>query len=349
MKGISDWHPPFYILCLKLIVGIIQSPYAVVCVQYLFFAYVFIHGITLLYKNRGVSFTWLIILTLVTIINCGNMVHFTTIWKDIPYAICVLWLTVILAYILWEDKQIKWYRMLELILALVGTCLFRQNGIVPYILVSILLVCMFRKRYKILTSVIVAFILILLIKIPLYQHIGIVHNQDGGIYIGLGQDIMGVYYNGGNLSEDGMEIVTILSNMDVNSYVYSPYRSDASYGLNVSKLKFIRAYTDTFFKNPVLMIRTIMCRLDAVWNIFMGQDGRLDLVGYTGTTDYYEKWVNLWGKRKDNFITELIQRWVSYSISNPILNTIQWRSGLWFLLVVFSFLLMCWRKKIDIS
>lgn len=342
VTGLTDWHPPFYIMWLRAILKIIPSVYMVVFVQYAFFAFVFIEGLFLLYR-RGLSLGWLVTITALTVLNCSNMVNLTTIWKDIPYTICLLWLTVIIARILLV-RGIKWLAYAELAVALVLTCFFRQNGIVPYLLLSVFLVIFLRKNWKVWGAVIVACVMVLFIRFPLYSYFEVQRNPNGGEYIGLGQDILGVYYNGGNISEETMEIVLVLSRGDMEMFQYTPYYSEASYDLDVSKAEFIKAYLDTFIRNPILMTRAIVCRNDGIWNIFMGEDGFMGLVAYTGTQDGAEGWYSLWPVRKENILTERIGEWVGYSSENPLLNCIEWRSGIWFWVVVVAFIMIWWKK-----
>ena len=250
VTGLTDWHPPFYIMWLRAILKLVPSIYAVVFVQYIFFAYVFVRGLILLYK-RGLSFGLLVVFTLLTVLNCSNMVTLTTIWKDIPYTLCLLWLTVLAVELVLNEKH-SWFLYAEVIVALVGTCFFRQNGIVPYLLLSVCLVACFRKKWKVWVSVIAAFGLILFIRFPVYDYFEVQRDPNGGEYIGLGQDILGVYYNGGTLPEEALEIVRVLSKGDMESYEYSPYYSQASYDLDIKKTDFIKAYIKTFIKTRSL-------------------------------------------------------------------------------------------------
>lgn len=350
IRGINDWHPAFYILWLKAILRIIPTAQAVVVVQYIFYIYVLLRGFLFLYE-KGLPKQFLYGAMLLTVFNCANTLHLMTIWKDIPYTLSITWLTILIAILLFGERKRKVYIYIELIVALIWTCFFRQPGIVPFIIVGIALILMFRESWKIWFSVIAAVCIALVIKFPVYNYYEIQTDHGGGIYIGLGQDIMGVYYNGGEISESAMEIVNVLSESDIAGYAYSPYRATASYELNVTKVEFIKAYIDTFIKNPVMMTRSVLCRMDTVWDVFMGEDGILGCVGFTGTMDGEEingeKWENLWGERENNFITQRVQDLVTYSVENPILNVLEWRTGIWFLAFLLAMGICSWKQKFN--
>lgn len=360
IRGISDWHPAFYILWLKAILKISPNAISVVIVQYIFFGYVLIRGVSFLHE-KGVKKGALYGIILFSVLNCGNMVHFTTIWKDIPYALSIVWLNIVLAILLFGERKRKFYVYLELVISLVWTCFFRQAGVVPFIITCIVLVFVFCKKWKIWLSVAVAVSIALTIKIPIYNYYEIQKDHGGGIYIGLGQDIMGAYYNGGELSEEAVNIVNVLSKTDITNYWYTPYWANSSYALDITKGEFIQAYLDTFIRNPILMTRTIICRMDAVWDIFIGENGTLGCVNYLGTMDgsglpednrefsgrkdNEVYWNDLWGTRENNFITERMAEWTAYSQNRPLLNVIEWRSGIWFWLFLISMGLCIYKRR----
>lgn len=325
MHGLSDWHPAFYILWLKAIISVVPATEAVTVVQYVFFAYVMLRGLLFLYE-KGMPTGVLYGIVLLTTLNCGNMVHITTIWKDIPYTLSITWLTILTAILLLGEKRRRVYIYMELAVALVWTCLFRHPGIVPFAAVSVCLLIRFRKNYKIWVSVIAAVVMVLIIKFPVYQYYEIQTDYGGGIYLGLGQDIMGVYYNGGEVSEDAAQIIEVLSEEDMAGYSYSPYSAGETYDLDITKTEFVKAYLKTFLKNPIMMTRSLLCRMDAVWDIFQGEDGSQMYVAYTDT----------WDERENNYFTELLSQWVAYSEREPILNVLEWRSGIYFLVFIIS-------------
>ncbi len=343
MHGMQNWHPPFYIAWLKVILRICESISAILFVQYGFFFYVYMRGMNLLYKH-GLSGRWIIGSTLFFTLNSSHMLQLATIWKDIPYMIVLLWLTVIIAQLLIDGGG--WYTALELIVALVCVYCFRQNGIVPYLMVSVALLVFFRRRLKTVLAVVLAFLLILAIQFPLYSYLDVKDGPIGGKYIGLGQDLINVYYNGGHISENTMDIVLFLARNDISGYTYSPYWASSSYELDVSVPEFIGAYINTFLRNPVLMTKAILVRQDAAWNIFMNRDGTRSCLAAMGTKDNDKEWTDNWPRRIDNYFTERATESVEYSRDTSLVHIFEWRSGLWMIsfLICLS-VLLAWKRR----
>lgn len=343
IRNMTDWHPPFYCLILKVIISIWDSTYAVIMVQFFFWAYVMIEGMLFL-RKRGVSQKFLLSVAFLLGINPAVYLHLCTIWKDVPYAIALLWLTIIIARVTLErDVKHKWYIYLEFMTALIFTFFIRQNGMVVYVLTAFFTVIVFRRNVKLLGTVFLSLVLILFIKYPLYSYIG-VQDSGGGIYIGLSQDILGVYYAGGSLSEDTMEMVNVLTDYNNGQYSYNPYWSSSTYNLDVPITAFIKNYINTFLKNPVIMLKEIICRQDCIWDLFGGQNAVLGCVNYTGTQDSIESWNHYYPERVSNQYTYSMQKLQAYGVENQLLNVITWKSGIYTLFTVFTFFSVLIKK-----
>lgn len=344
IRNMVYWHPPFYCMLLKLIIMIWDSTYAVIIVQIFFWTYVVLEGM-LFVRKRGISQSFLLIFAFLLGINPANYIHLCTIWKDVPYAISLMWLIIIFArLVLDKNSKNRWYIYLELVVALVFIFFIRRNGIVVYALSIAFCSAFLRKNTKLIISILISIGLIVFIKYPLYSYLGI-QESNGGIYIGLGQDILGVYYAGGNLSEESMEMVNVLTFHNNGQFNYDPYRADSSYDLDVSITTFIKNYLDTFFKNPVTMTREILCRQDCVWDLFGGQNATLHCVNYAGTQDYQGEWNNYYPVRINNEYTYSLSKYQNYTVSNQLLNILTWKTGIYTLLVVFAFLSVLIKKK----
>ena len=150
--GMPDWHPPFYILCLKLIISIWDSTYAVILVQILFWLFVMVQMLAFL-RRQGIADKVLLIVACIIGTSIPNAMYLCSIWKDIPYGISLLWLSLIIARIVVGDSD-KVMIYVELIVSLVFVCLFRQNGIVPYIASILSMGIILKKNRKVLLSLV---------------------------------------------------------------------------------------------------------------------------------------------------------------------------------------------------
>lgn len=348
LHGSGDWHPAFYCMVLRAIESVWDSTYAVILVQYFFWVYVCIE-LLLYLRKQDLNEYILIAISLFLGANAGNYIQINTIWKDIPYTLSVFWSLIILAKLLidYDEYKKNWYIYLELIISLVGMSLYRKNGVVPFVIVSAFLVIILRKNVKVWISVTISIALFGIIKGPVYSYFDI-QPINSGMYIGLSQDILGVYYGGGEVSKDTLQMINVMTDYDNAEYSYNPTWSNQSYALDVEAKEFIIDYIDTFIKNPVMMLRAIIDREDAVWDIYQGQDAILGCVNYTSTMDYnsdYAEWNDYYSPRNYVSLYTVASAASAYTASSQWISAIEWRCGLFTLLGVISMLFLFFNKK----
>ena len=178
--------------------------------------------------------------------------------------------------------------------------------------------------------------IIFIIQGPLYNHYEVKPSGTRGIYIGLGQDILGVHFGKGSLSENAMKIAQELTNNKLDQYVYNPTWSNISYDTTIIPKDFILAYIDTFTHNPILMTKAIIAREDAVWNIFPGQGSTLGCVNFQSSIDQYDNswkdmknsWIEHYPEHQHSFATDIVSKFSNYIVYDPLLNVLIWRIGL---------------------
>lgn len=345
--GMPDWHPPFYILCLKLIISIWDSTYAVILVQILFWLFVMVQMLAFL-RRQGIADKVLLIVACIIGTSIPNAMYLCSIWKDIPYGISLLWLSLIIARIVVGDSD-KVMIYVELIVSLVFVCLFRQNGIVPYIASILSMGIILKKNRKVLVSLVFSICLVLLIHGPLYSALKISKPEDqpGGKYIGLSQEIMGVYYSEGDVSEDTLSMINVLSDYQVNKNSFNPYWANSSYKLEVPVAEFVVNYLDTLIRNPIMVIREVLCRNDCIWHVFPAKDALVNLVNYQGE-EWGDQWQQYYPNRISNRLTGVLGGDTQFSADSQLYNIVFWRSGLHVLIImwcVLSFLGYGKRKE----
>lgn len=348
LHGMYDWHPAFYCMILRLIQEVWNSTYAVIFVQYFFWAYVMTE-LMLYLRKKGIRDSILIAALVFSGFNAANYIHLNTIWKDIPYTLSLVWAMILVAKLSidYEEYKSKWYIYAELIVAFVGMWFFRKNGMVPYILIAIPLVIVLRKNIKLIVSLAISFVLIITIKGPVYDYFEVEDPGRRGMYIGLGQDILGVYYAGGEVSEDTLQMITVMTDYNNAEYEYTPTWAYQSYELDVEMGEFIRNYIDTFIKNPVTMVRAVIAREDALWNIYRGQDAVLGCVNYTRTMDGrsdLSEWNEAYPERVYVSLYPLAASASAYSADSQWISAIVWRGGLFTLLGVLAFAFLLLKK-----
>jgi hypothetical protein len=328
LRGASDWHPVFYSMVLRVIQEVSNTTYAVIFVQYFFWLYI-INELLLYLKKRGISQAILICIAGLLGFNAANVLHLNTIWKDIPYTLSVVWALILLGKLVidYEGYRKKWYVYLEFLVAMVGVCLYRKNGAVTFCIIAIAVILLLWKNKRALLSVICSILVIGIVKGPIYSYYEVVDTGRRGIYIGLGQDILGVYYAGGEVSEETLAMITMMTAQNNAEYTYTPTWSNAAYEVDVTPMQFIVSYLDTFVKNPIYMVRAVIAREDALWNVFEGKDAVLGCVNATSVMRTSE-WNDVYPDREYTSLYPRMSDATSYTASKQWLAAIEWRCGL---------------------
>lgn len=333
LHGMRDWHPAFYCMVLRAIITVWDSTYAVILVQYFFWVYVMVEFL-LYVRSKGIKDGVIVGVAAFSGFNAGNFIHLNTIWKDIPYTLSIFWALVILSKLLIDQEiyRSKWYIYLEMIVSLVGVFFYRKNGVVSFVVMAIFMIFALRKNKKMWTALGITIAIIVYIKGPVYNYYEIEDTGRTGMYIGLSQDILGVYYNNGEISEDTLKMINVMTAYNNAEYSYTPTWSEQSYGLEVEPSLFIKCYIDTFLRNPIIMSRAMIDREDAVWDVFAGQDSVLGCVNFTETMDANEAWAENYPKRIYRSLYDQMSAETAYTASNQWIAAIEWRCGLFTLL-----------------
>ena len=344
LYGMYNWHPAFYSIILHKIQRIWNSTYAVILVQYFFWAYVLMELLFFL-RKKGMQDALLIFFAMLFGLNAANVLFLNTIWKDIPYTCSIVWLLLIVAKLALDTDEYKkkWYIYLELFVALVFVSLLRKNGIVPLVVTVAALLIICRKNIKLIATVLAAILFMFYVKGPVYAHYQVIEPGRRGIYIGLGQDILGAYYAGGEVAEQTSEMIVVMTKQNTAEYEYNPTWAHQSYDLDVVPADFIMSYVDTFLKNPVLVLRAVLDREDCLWDIFEGQDAVVQNKNFTDTEDGDRRWNEFYSKRVFRSIAPIMSAATAHTVEAQWLDSVTWRCGLLSLfgVIMLAYMLLC--------
>ena len=329
----EDWQPPFYIFILNILIKIYDSVSFVIIIQCICFSLVFVDGI-LYFNEKGVSRKLLVIIYCFISFGISNLIQLSTLWKDIPYMISMMWLTIlIIKFVLDKDLyQKKWSWYIQLVFASVFSALFRQNGILPVFVIIILFPLISKESKKVLLACIMSFILILLIKNPLYQAMGVLEAPQLKFF-SLANDIMYSYYKGNTISDEAMDIVNKVTSNDPENFEYNAYfvnyKNSEPKGYSV--IEFMKIYLENALRNPRDSIMAVLIRSSNIWSIVKPYDEVAGSVNYTGECISYTE--NVYPYRKVNRITVFLTDICRAVTGNSVLYVIYWRTGIYNILI----------------
>lgn len=333
-----------YVLWFRLWLSFINS------VSFLCFIQIVIYAATVGYflfyieKQYNIKFEFLFLIFSVFSILPNNIMMLVTLSKDVYYTI-FLCLMMISMMLIRKEERVRNYIFWGISVFLVWS--IRQSGSLAALFVVIFGVFYLKKKRVFVMAATVSVVVSFLFNAGLVKITDAESIPGGMKYVALYQDILGVYYAGGSVSGETDALVEkgVGDNPEFKDE-YTPYWAyyDNYYPEleNVKVTHFIKCYMDTFIHNPILMCRSILCRIDMMWDIRPGKDAfeswQWKIVNSGGD------WTNLVAERHENLLTKILNLIGERSKASPYKNVI-WRVAIWN--VLFLNLLGCVRDKHD--
>ena len=270
----NDAHPVFHTLMIWLITRFWYSPAGVVIFQILTLSLTVAWGIRIL-DQEGIP-TWsswsLVAIFALSPLN-GYMV--TTLWKDVPYStslflFSLMVLKIVLTNGSWLDKKMTWVW-----LGLVSLCVasFRHNGPPIPLLTLLILILVYRLKWKSLLGALVLFVVLYTtIHGPVYSILRVNRNI-GYKQLTFVHHIAAHIIEGGPLSpeEEAMAIKILpldewkyscCKNVDV--FLAQSY-SDENFSRNVGTIQ--KLFLTLALKEPNIELNHLICISSTVWEI----------------------------------------------------------------------------------
>mgnify|MGYP000898272783 CR=1 FL=1 len=179
----NDWHPAIYAILMRALNQIWQTPAVIGIVQIIALSLITAWGLRMLRRHGYPALVCWIMSLLFAITPLTGLLSIT-LWKDVPYGISLFALFLIVCEIVLSSGQQRRGvpQALGLAFALTGVVLYRHNGF-PVALAAIAALLIFYPavRKNTLAAALIAALLFLLIKYPLYESLAVNRTGMGGI------------------------------------------------------------------------------------------------------------------------------------------------------------------------
>ena len=347
--AINGSHPIFSTLYIKWLLMIWNNPFVIVIANILLFSFV----ITRIYKylyEENVNVKFLYISLLVFVLSVNNISMITMVWKDIPFTISILWLTFEL-YKIVKEKDEYFKRIINiifLIISLIFTYFFRQNGVFPFIVVIIYLLYLLiksKERIRIISTVLITIVLVFVIKGPVFSYYA-VDDSSGYSTAGAGsfaaKGLGALIYYDADISDEDKELISKMGSFEdlklhYNAYSIDTYSQMPGFNSGIDEIginKLYEAYIRNFFTNPKVIIRDKLDGSNLLWSYETPADGYIysydygvDFTASVGIlkqfkANYYDKYVP-----KRNIISKAVEIYQKQTEDYEITNMIFWRFG----------------------
>lgn len=366
LKGIipyNTWHPIGHTLFVGLLLKIWNN-YAVITIfQIVFFAAVTSAFYTFLLKH---NIKWQIIYFSAIIMSAlpSTGINVVTQWKDIPFTVGLLWGTLILLRMSFEEDYFcKIISAVEFAVCMLIISLFRFNGILAFIVILIYSFMYVRagssiqkRNYFVSASSIL--IIFLLINIVIPKKLNAVPNPPGMKLRPVYQGYSAVYVFGGEGDLDNKSrglIETVCTPKQMREF-YNPYYADTistntpKFLNNLSKISTANAlkmYIEAFKAHPGVILGDKFNLSVTMWSVTH------DRFSYNNayTTVIQKEMIEEFGvQRAENKFTDIVKKIAEYTLTeNYLLNTLVWRTGFYLSMEFILFLYLVLKKDKRLS
>jgi hypothetical protein len=313
----NDWQSAFFAIVLYLLIRIHYSLSFILILQILFFAAVTAYGLGR-FEKLGVPKAILWIISILFAISPLNNMQAITLWKDIPYSIAFLWLTILTFEILDSDGEWIGQKSHLILIFLVSLLisLLRQNGMPAAAGTFLILALIYKNRRKEFLILLVSLVAMFgLIKIPLYNLIGIDRKESGQSNLILVHHIAAHLDADTDFEPDELQYLnsllpladwdydccymgTIYLNNDFDKYKLI---SNSAYN---QKLAF-----NLFLRDPAVDFRHMLCAGEPSWKYGQNQCKIFSTHGFNKWSTGKQDWIipNEFSLKEASVFPELIQ------------------------------------------
>lgn len=338
IEPLTDRNPAIYTLIERLLLSIFKNPSIITITQIIFFSSLMGWIGTYFYKKGYKPKTIFFIIGIFCLLP-PNMINIITLWKDIPFCISTLWLTVYLAKLQEEQKNFfnKKSSFIVFPIAILSVSLFRHNGLIAGAFIILLLIGLSIKwrTIKSFICAVIVIVMIFFVKGPIYEYFNVQPLQTGS-----STHLRALIYtkqNEGNLSDDLEEYLASYAPIEVLEELYSPYGTNMfssslgkSYDIpnklaQKTLIQQLPIYIETFFNEPYMVIQDRLYGTDILWNA----------VRSVGNNYRYADKENMklgepYGIfRIETAFSELYYTFLDWTGKNIVLDTFFWRAGIY--------------------
>lgn len=316
----NDWQSAFYGITLSLLLKIIYSPAFVLILQIVLFSIVIAWGLKT-FSNYGVPNIFLWVMSFLFALSPINHMMVITLWKDVPYALAFLLLTIFFLKIFftegkWVSKNRNW---IALGIAAFFISILRQNGI-PVVIFALAILPLFYKKYfkQLLGSFFIMAALFFLMKGPVYSAFNVDRGRSGQENMILLHHIGAHLSAGSEFSED--ELKYLDNFLPLEKWDYSCcYMGNIFFESGFKQGEFLSntrtnfgIFIRQFITDPLIDVKHMLCSGEIAWKYNDTQcymksthglySWRIDQQGWIGENNFgleqssiFPKLLNLYG------------------------------------------------------
>lgn len=325
----NDWHPAIHTLTIWLVTQIWYSPAAVAIFDILILSVIAGWGLSLI--HRWGTPLWLFGIVIIFIVMSPGIGLMTiTLWKDIPYSIFGLALTLLILVIVRSNGNILEQKRVWVMLGIVGAlvALYRHNGtLVAFGTLFVLIISYWNKRKQLAEAILITLVLWILVRGPVYRWIGVDmnpkrHGQSLAVEYRSLSLILWLKKEGAPISSYELDLINRITlegkGLDTDLLV--------DYSNEVRKLAL-----ELLIRRPIPSIRYFLSGSTFIFQIIQPSNVRTEYAGLTIFPNRYGFVID----SKFDIMHQMITYFSNFS-KLPEWDWLFWRNAFWMYVLVFT-------------
>lgn len=271
----NAWHPVLHTWFIQATSGLYDSPVAYFVIQIVLVSAIIGYALYNL-QGFGVPIIWVVLIDLVYALNPVNGFYAISMWKDIPFAACILLLTVLFAKIcfskgLWLERL---SHMVALVIVAFITMNLRDNGAAVVLAALVVFIALVKgARIRMIMVTVPVFILYLLFNGPLMNVFHVIKNPLNQALAVPSQQIAATYKSRGHFTPELKQYfdqILPAENWakDYHSYTADPIKHDPMYHSDVITKSFstyLKNWGGLLVLNPRTFVSAYLKQVSAIW------------------------------------------------------------------------------------
>lgn len=273
----SNAHTPLSTLFYKIPYELFGNIEGMIFFQQIFFAIVSIYGLSVLLKYSKYKIIPIIMYVLFILFPTNGFM-LTNMWKDIPYSISIMLLTVIVLQIFNDTNWLKKKRNIILFtFSIILVSLLRHNGIIVG-LITLISLFVFNKNTK--NNILVCIITIIAYVVTSFSLNGLFNvsnSQSKADIISIPlQQIAAVVSENGILEKEDKDIIEKIAPLETWKEKYNPYLSDniknitndyLKKNVDITRADIIKTYINVVKNNFIIVSKAYLKQISIIWRL----------------------------------------------------------------------------------
>lgn len=286
-REFNDWHPVIFTWIIMFLTSIWDSPGIISLFQIFVMASVVSYCL-LQFERIGAPKKFLYVVTGIFLILPASGIFPIIIWKDVLYSAFLLLFSVHVFNIIYSNGD--WLRnklsFAGILISSIGLVFFRHNGFPVFLIVTLLLLIIYRDKFKYLLPLFITIVgLHFILTGPVFKALDVTPSDPNEALSIPTQQIALIVIEDGEMTEEQRDYINEIFPLELWEERYNPYNTNPikfsweEYDREVifeDFTHYVKTWASLWWNNPSIAFKAFFSHTSLVWQINQPEDGYTD-------------------------------------------------------------------------